>query len=79
MNSSDRKVRKIRRLTIGSNMYVEAILIPSLNLKVMEAGIPDCFERYNNLTNSQWAQNNDGLRGPVGQLLLGADCMQYFP
>ena len=58
-------------------MYVEAILIPSLNLKVTEAGIPDCFNRYNHMkTNISWAQNDDGLRGPVGQLLLGADCIE---
>ena len=56
-------------------MYIEVILIPNLYLKVPEAGVPECFNRYN----SQWAQNDDGLRGPVGQLLLGADCTQYFP
>ena len=45
VNSSDMKVRKIHRHAIGFSMYVEAILIPSLNLKVTDAGIPDCFNR----------------------------------
>ena len=60
-------------------MFVEAILIPTLDLKVTEVGIPDCFKRYNNMnTNFSWAQNDDSLRGPVGQLLLGTDFTQYF-
>ena len=75
INSYDRKVRKIHKLAIGSKMYVEAILIPKLDLKVIEVGVPECFNRYN----SQWAHNDDGLRGPVGQLLLGAYCVQFFP
>ena len=51
-----------------------------MNLKVKETGIPDCFNRYNHIkTNIQWAQNNDGVRGPVGQLLLGTDCAKSFP
>ena len=79
MNTSDRKVRKIHRLAIGSNMYIEAILIPSLNLKVTEAVILDCFNRYSHIkTNTQWAQNDDGLRGPVGKLLLGKDRTPNF-
>ena len=80
VNISDRKVRMIDRLTNRSKMYVKAILIPTLNLKVTEVGIPYCFNKYNHMkTNISWAQNDEGLKGPVGQLLLGADCIEYFP
>ena len=56
-------------------MFVEVILIPTLDLKVSVTSKPKCFKRYK----QQWAMNDDGNRGPVGWLLLDADCTQYFP
>ena len=65
----------LRRHSYRENIFVEAVLIPILDLQVSVTGIRKYFER----DNKHWAMNNDGCKGPIGQLLLGAYCTKYFP
>ena len=75
INGISKKVRQIHQLSLGNGNTAEAILIPNMDLKVTLTGKPKCWDKYNEL----WAYQDDGNNGPIGQLLLGADCTRLFP
>ena len=60
-------------VTLGNSKFAEAIFILTLKLKVTKIGIPRCwYDQYD------WADQDNGSKGPARQLLLGADCTKLF-
>ena len=63
-------------MCLGEGITAEAILIPDLKLQNTTTSIPQVWSHYDA---NDWAMQDDGLQGPVGILLLGADCTALYP